>query len=129
MKVVYNASFGGFKLPKEYMDLHPEIDSHYCCWGNDECNHRTDPELIAMVENPNIYTEDLAVDEVPDDMTYRIDEYDGSENVVPEIDINKFEKKLREQIAQEIENAVIETVGDSAATMAQAAAIARGKNE
>ena len=40
--------------------------------------------------------------------------------------INRLESVLREQIAKEIENAVIETVGDSAATMAQAAAIARG---
>ena len=40
-----------------------------------------------------------------------------------------IEKALRKQIAKEIENAVIETVGDSAATMAQAAAIARGKND
>ena len=42
--------------------------------------------------------------------------------------INRLESVLREQIAKEIENAVIETVGDSAATMAQAAAIARGNN-
>ncbi len=42
---------------------------------------------------------------------------------------NHLETVLREQIAKEIENAVIETVGDSAATMAQAAAIARGNND
>lgn len=33
---------------------------------------------------------------------------------------------LREQIAQDIETAVIEVVGNSSATMKQAAAIARG---
>lgn len=37
------------------------------------------------------------------------------------------EQKLREQIAQEIEDAVIEVAGNSAETMAQAARIARGR--
>lgn len=37
------------------------------------------------------------------------------------------EQKLREQIAQEIEDAIIEVAGDSASTMQQAARIARGK--
>ena len=37
-----------------------------------------------------------------------------------------IEKEIREKVAQEIENAVIEVVGDSAATMQQAARIARG---
>jgi N-acetylglutamate synthase/N-acetylornithine aminotransferase len=35
-------------------------------------------------------------------------------------------KELREQIARDIENAVIEVAGDSAHTMEQAARIARG---
>lgn len=38
------------------------------------------------------------------------------------------EAALREQIAQEIEAAVIEVAGNSAATMRQAATIARGKD-
>lgn len=37
------------------------------------------------------------------------------------------EQKLREQIAQEIEDAIIEVAGNSAATIAQAARIARGR--
>lgn len=37
------------------------------------------------------------------------------------------EQKLREQIAQEIEDAIIEVAGDSSATIAQAARIARGR--
>lgn len=128
MKVVFNNSYGGFTLPKEYMKLHPEIESDYCCWGNYKpCSHRTDPELIAIVENPDIKTWSLVIAEVPDDMTYRIDEYDGWETVVPEIDIANYEARLREQIAQEIEAAVIEFAGDSAKTMEQAARIARGK--
>lgn len=36
-------------------------------------------------------------------------------------------KELREEIAQELENAVIETVGNSAATMDQAIRIVRGE--
>lgn len=36
------------------------------------------------------------------------------------------EQKLREKIAKEIDDAIIEVAGDSAATMRQAAAIARG---
>lgn len=40
--------------------------------------------------------------------------------------LHEIETMLREQIAREIENAVIEVVGDSAATMQQAARIARG---
>ena len=37
-------------------------------------------------------------------------------------------KELREQIAEDIENAVIEVAGNSAHTLNQAAAIARGKH-
>jgi hypothetical protein len=40
---------------------------------------------------------------------------------------DKMRSIIREQIAQEIENAVIEVAGNSAATMEQAAQIARGK--
>lgn len=40
-----------------------------------------------------------------------------------------IERSIREKIAQEIESAVIEVAGNSAHTMRQAAAIARGKNE
>ena len=40
---------------------------------------------------------------------------------------HKVVKAVREEVAQDIENAVIETAGDSAATMSQAARIARGK--
>lgn len=40
--------------------------------------------------------------------------------------LSQLELEFREQIAKEIENAVIEVVGDSAATMRQAAKIARG---
>ena len=40
--------------------------------------------------------------------------------------VTELLNELREQIAQEIENAVIEVAGDSAATMQQAARIARG---
>ena len=45
-------------------------------------------------------------------------EYDFAEKIVASV---------REQIAQEIEAAVIEVVGNSAETMRQAAKIARGK--
>jgi DNA-directed RNA polymerase subunit RPC12/RpoP len=45
---------------------------------------------------------------------------------IEEISKELQEEELREKIAQEIENAVIEVVGDSAATMQQAARIARG---
>ena len=45
-------------------------------------------------------------------------EYDFAEKIVASV---------REQIAREIENAVIEVVGNSAETMRQAATIARGK--
>jgi hypothetical protein len=40
--------------------------------------------------------------------------------------LDKMRSTIREQIAQEIESAVIEVAGNSAATMEQAARIARG---
>ena len=79
MKLVYNASFGGFKLPQAYLDLHPEIDNEYCCWSDEYCEHRTDPVLIEMVEkDPD---SDLAIAEFPDGLFYTSFEYDGSEMI------------------------------------------------
>jgi hypothetical protein len=40
--------------------------------------------------------------------------------------LSQLELEFREQIAKEIEDAIIEVVGDSAATMRQAARIVRG---
>lgn len=73
MKIVINNDYGGYG----------------CTWDNREYNNivkkyendRTNPELVALVENNHI--DDLVVVEIPDGATdWDINEYDGLETVI-----------------------------------------------
>jgi len=80
-KVVINRCYGGFSINKEGLKL-------YCQrHGLDPKNvspyeiPRTDPVLVELVENFEVDGEcaDLEVVEVPDDVEWHIEEYDGHE--------------------------------------------------
>lgn len=80
VKVVYNDDFGGFsgtwaaKERGRVLSGNPD-------WGTPWHEiPRTDPTLVQVVEEG--LTKDLAIRDIPAGSEYRIDEYDGAENVV-----------------------------------------------
>lgn len=83
MKVVINRCFGGFGLSKEAVkDLGCKSSWDY----NSEDMRRTAPELIALIEKKGSeycsgdYAE-LKVVEIPDDVDWYINDYDGVETI------------------------------------------------
>lgn len=81
MKVVINTCFGGFRLSAEAMQRLGRPDGDY--WYYD--HRRSDPDLVRVVEEmgeaANGRFARLRVVEVPDDVEWEIDEYDGTEHV------------------------------------------------
>lgn len=84
MKIVINRSHGGFGLSEEaykylgldwdgYGDKYADIDS------------RTDPKLIECVETlgevANGESAELKIVEIPDDVDWEIEEYEGKEHI------------------------------------------------
>lgn len=112
MKVVINRCFGGFGLSEKAFELlldrkgirfekeESEYKSlgimHYYHFGHlgdsdhyisqyDACQDRSDPDLVAVVEElceeANSRYAELKVVEIPDDVKWEIHEYDGIEHV------------------------------------------------
>jgi hypothetical protein len=83
MKVVINTRYGGFGLSRQaYVELNLEWDGYGYAYDDD----RTNPKLVEVVEKlgeaaSSAYAE-LAVVEIPDDVTYDIHDNDGAETVV-----------------------------------------------
>ena len=81
MKIVINKCFGGFSLSqKAYEFLVHEWDG----FGHGEWE-RNDPKLVQCVEQlgkaaDGLYAE-LKVVEIPDDVDWGIDDYDGMESI------------------------------------------------
>lgn len=86
MKVVINACYGGFSLSylavERYKELSPnsKIDENVVCYGNIK---RNDPLLVQIVEelgekSSGKYSK-LKVVEIPDDVDWVLQEYDGKE--------------------------------------------------
>lgn len=75
-KIVINADYGGFSLTNEMiargeelgvkLDRFPSID-------------RNDPILVQIVEEFQGKSEDLRIVEIPDDVEWVVEEYDGYE--------------------------------------------------
>jgi hypothetical protein len=84
VKVVVNRCYGGFGLSKKAYD---EIGLKWDGYGYhySEDFKRTDPTLVAIVEKlgeeASGLLSKLVVVEVPDDVDWEIDEYDGMERV------------------------------------------------
>lgn len=90
MKVILNKCYGGFNLSKkahklyaDKRDLTPEKRRELYL---DE-SYRDDPILIEIVEElgdeANGMCADLVVVDIPDDMDYVVDDYDGIETLRP----------------------------------------------
>lgn len=105
MKVVINACHGGFGLSHQAMMLYSEFADLDLGWSESDYGHihyyvdgmidddkfhfserdipRDDPYLIAVVEklgeNANDTHSELKIVEVPDDVNWYIEEYDGRE--------------------------------------------------
>ncbi len=82
MKVVINTCFGGFGLSEAaYAELGIEWDGYGYRFAKD----RTNPQLVAVVEKlgkaANGMCAKLKVVEIPDDVKWEIQEYDGREYV------------------------------------------------
>lgn len=80
MKIVINKCYGGFALSQEaYKYLGLDWDGY----GLDYDDNRADPNLVECVETlGDIASGDLAelkVVEIPDDVEWEIEEYDGIE--------------------------------------------------
>ena len=74
MKIVINADFGGFGcgVSKKYEDFVLKYE-----------NDRTNPELVAFVENHQNDCGDLKVETIPNNATdWDIQEYDGDESII-----------------------------------------------
>ena len=92
MKIVIHPDYGGFYLTSEQIKLARQISGNSRWTGvtDDElvrCNvhfidiERTDPILIqAVEEHPNVFNRIEVVD-IPKGERYRINEYDGAEEV------------------------------------------------
>lgn len=82
MKVVINRSFGGFSLSEKACEILNCDRYDYCAY-----NRRTSHELIAVIEsigtdNASGDFADLKIVEIPNDVEYDIENYDGMEKVV-----------------------------------------------
>ena len=83
MKVVINRCYGGFGLSKMAEDLYKErkgiTDPNWYYFDMT----RDDPVLVEIVEQYGVEADnsysDLAVVEIPDDVQWHIEEYDGLE--------------------------------------------------
>jgi len=94
MKIVINKCYGGFGLTKAVFD---ELGIEYDEYGyinnedlgiqtDDYMAYRASPKLIAAIEKVGIKEStaplaELAVVEIPDDVDWEIDEYDGIETI------------------------------------------------
>jgi hypothetical protein len=82
MKVVINKCFGGYGLSqKAYKELNLEWDGYGFAYMDD----RSNPKLVEVVEklgkDASGDLAELDVVEIPDDVTYKIHDYDGVETV------------------------------------------------
>jgi len=86
-KIVYNTCYGGFGLSKKAKERYWELKGEpwQDPWWYHEV-HRADPILVQVVEElgegANGRDAYLDIRELPAGTLYRIDEYDGMENVI-----------------------------------------------
>ena len=78
MKIVINANFGGYGC---------DVSEQYVALVDRYEGDRTNPELVAFVENHPDDCGDLAVMTIPDNATdWGIQDYDGNEDLIYVVD-------------------------------------------
>lgn len=83
MKVVINTCYGGFGLSKQALKLYEERTGKkdVYCWDI----KRNDPILIQVIEELGLKAAggfaELKILEIPDEVNYVIEEYDGWEHI------------------------------------------------
>ena len=99
MKVLYNACYGGFNFSQEFVEefnkRHPDKTRKLDRWHVE----RSDPDVIALFEEKGPEwssgrCSNLDVEEIPDDVEYHVDEYDGLETVTWDIPKDEIIKDL-----------------------------------
>ncbi|HUX47004.1 MAG TPA: hypothetical protein VMV58_03250 [Desulfosporosinus sp.] len=84
MKVVINKSHGGFRISQEAADMLPGKNWDSLCLDVDP-KTRSDLDLISVVESLGAKSwgqdAELKIVDVPDDVKWHIEEYDGLEHV------------------------------------------------
>jgi hypothetical protein len=85
MKIVINNCHGGFGLSKEALDLFNERSGTNILYYNTEHIDRNNPILVEIVEQLGKAAHGqfavLKVVEIPDDLEWEIEEYDGAEKI------------------------------------------------
>ena len=81
MKIIINTCYGGFGLSKEALTLYNERSGITITYESDI--KRNDPVLVEIVEQLGEAADgghaELKVVEIPDDVQWQIEEYDGNE--------------------------------------------------
>ena len=90
MEIVINKCFGGFTLSKEAQKLleistpYPS-NKHFGIESNNWDMYRADKRLVAVVKKlgkkANGNCADLTIIEIPDNVNWRVEEYDGNEHI------------------------------------------------
>ena len=102
MKVLYNTCYGGFSFSQEFIEefnkRHPDRKP-LTKWNAD----RTDRDIIALFEEKGFEWSSgncalLDIEEIPDDVEYHIEEYDGMESVAWDIPKDEIIKDLMDII-------------------------------
>lgn len=79
-KIVINTCYGGFGLSKQAQVAYEARTGHEF---DNYTHQRDDPNLVAVVEQLGLAAGDrcseLKIVEIPDDVRWQIEEYDGSE--------------------------------------------------
>lgn len=85
MKIVINTCYGGFGLSKEAKDLYKQLKNVKVDYFHSGDIERNDPLLIEIIEklgeDANGEYSKLKIVEIPDDVEWQIEEYDGWEHV------------------------------------------------
>ena len=77
--IAINGCFGGFNISEEATTIYENLSNKE--YVNREVS-RSDPFLIEAIQkakNPNGICADITIVEIPDDVKWQIEEYDGSE--------------------------------------------------
>ena len=81
MKIVINACYGGFSLSDRGLARYNELTGHNQTYYYDI--QRDDPHLVQVIEELGFwsggYYSKLKIVEIPDDVDWQIQEYDGNE--------------------------------------------------